>query len=171
MHTFNSRWVRINFRRSRCSIFYYNWPPFSKLHFDVESAAFKYRPGSHTELIHHSDRGNTYASHAYQKVLLAHGVKPSMSAKGNCYDNAAMESFFGRLKNSTLKNKTYTDETHVRDVVFEYNDLRELRVQRFQAASGANGGVNPSVFIGPGGCWRLSAAWAAAGALMPTAGM
>jgi transposase InsO family protein len=95
--------------------------------------AFNHRPGSHTELIHHSDRGSTYASHAYQKELLEYGAKPSMSAKGNCYDNAAMESFFGRFKNSTIKNKTYKDEAQVRDVVFEYIEIFYNRFRKHAA--------------------------------------
>ncbi len=48
-------------------------------------------------LIHHSDRGVQYASAAYRQVLKAHGVVASMSRKGCCYDNAAMEAFFSTL--------------------------------------------------------------------------
>ncbi|MEO6908745.1 MAG: IS3 family transposase [Abditibacteriaceae bacterium] len=95
--------------------------------------AFRNRGGAHAGLIHHSDRGSTYASQAYQKVLLEHGVKPSMSAKGNCYDNAAMESFFGRFKTSTVKNKIYKDETQVRDVVFEYVEIFYNRFRKHAA--------------------------------------
>ena len=49
-------------------------------------------------LIHHSDRGSQYASHAYQKLLRQHGMIPSMSRKGNCWDNAPVERFFSSLK-------------------------------------------------------------------------
>jgi transposase InsO family protein len=49
-------------------------------------------------LLHHSDRGSTYASEDYQNVLDAHGIICSMSRKGDCYDNAAMESWFSTLK-------------------------------------------------------------------------
>jgi len=49
-------------------------------------------------LLHHSDQGCTYASEDYQAVLKAHGITCSMSRRGNCYDNAAMESFFSTLK-------------------------------------------------------------------------
>ena len=48
--------------------------------------------------IFHSDRGSQYCSHDYQKVLREHGLKPSMSGKGNCYDNAAGETFFKTIK-------------------------------------------------------------------------
>jgi transposase InsO family protein len=49
-------------------------------------------------LLHHSDQGCTYASEDYQAVLVAHGITCSMSRRGNCYDNAVMESFFSTLK-------------------------------------------------------------------------
>ena len=49
-------------------------------------------------LIHHSDRGSQYASHAYQRLLKQHGMICSMSRKGDCWDNAAVERFFGSLK-------------------------------------------------------------------------
>jgi len=46
------------------------------------------------DCIHHTDRGSQYCSHDYQKILRQHGFKASMSGKGNCYDNAAVETFF-----------------------------------------------------------------------------
>lgn len=95
--------------------------------------ALQQRGGFHGGLIHHSDRGSTYASAAYQKVLLEHDIKPSMSAKGNCYDNAAMESFFGRFKTSTIKNRIFKDESEVRDVVFEYIEIFYNRFRKHQA--------------------------------------
>jgi len=49
-------------------------------------------------LLHHSDRGSTYASEDYHEVLAAHGLACSMSRPGNCYDNAAMEAFFATVK-------------------------------------------------------------------------
>jgi putative transposase len=48
--------------------------------------------------IHHADRGSQYCSHAYRKMLRNHGFPVSMSGKGNCYDNAAVETFFKSLK-------------------------------------------------------------------------
>ena len=50
------------------------------------------------ECIHHSDRGSQYCAHQYQKMLKSYGLKASMSAKGNCYDNAACETFFKTIK-------------------------------------------------------------------------
>lgn len=54
------------------------------------------RPAS--RLVHHSDRGSQYASKTYRDLLALHGIECSMSRKGNCYDNAVMESFFGTYK-------------------------------------------------------------------------
>ena len=50
------------------------------------------------ELVHHSDRGSQYASFEYRRIIEKHGMTPSMSRKGNCYDNAMVESFFHTLK-------------------------------------------------------------------------
>jgi putative transposase len=55
-------------------------------------------------LLHHSDQGSTYASEDYQKELEAHGIICSMSRRGNCYDNAAMESWFSTLKSELSEN-------------------------------------------------------------------
>ena len=73
-----------------------------------------------TGIIHHSDRGSTYASDTYQRQLSRLGMQSSMSARGNCYDNAAMESFYGRFKTSTIRNRVLADGEEVRAVVFEY---------------------------------------------------
>ncbi len=73
-----------------------------------------------TGIIHHSDRGSTYASDTCQRQLSRLGMRSSMSARGNCYDNAAMESFFGRFKTSTLRDRILADEEEARAVVFEY---------------------------------------------------
>ena len=56
------------------------------------------RPG----LIHHSDRGSQYCSHDYQKLLKAHGMTPSMSGKGNCFDNAMVETVFKTIKSEMV---------------------------------------------------------------------
>ena len=74
-------------------------------------------------VIHHSDRGSTYASHDYQRLLRQHAMRPSMSRKGNCYDNAAMESFYGRYKTSSVRDHVFEDENELRANVFEYIEL------------------------------------------------
>jgi putative transposase len=58
----------------------------------LEMAWFKRNPGKNTELIFHSDRGSQYASDDFREVLKEHGITPSMSRKGNCWDNACSES-------------------------------------------------------------------------------
>jgi transposase InsO family protein len=64
----------------------------------LEMALRHRRPGPETELLHHSDQGSPYASEDYQKALAAHGITCSMSRRGNCIDNAAMESWFSTFK-------------------------------------------------------------------------
>ena len=73
--------------------------------------------------MHHSDRGSTYASDRYQRLLARWRMSPSMSAKGNCYDNAAMESFFGRYKTSSVREHVFADEAELRANVFEYIEV------------------------------------------------
>ena len=58
-------------------------------------------------LIHHSDAGSQYASHAYQALLKQHDMIASMSRKGNCWDNAPMERFFSSLKREWTGNRLY----------------------------------------------------------------
>ncbi len=65
------------------------------------------RPGS--GLLHHSDRGVQYASEDYARVLQEHGITPSMSGKGDCWDNACCESFWGTLKTEPGESSTLRD--------------------------------------------------------------
>ena len=74
-------------------------------------------------LMHHSDRGGTYASYEYEELLNSSAIRQSMSAKGNCYDNAAMESFFGRYKTSSVGDIVFADEVHARANAFEYIEV------------------------------------------------
>lgn len=74
-------------------------------------------------LIHHSDRGSNYASYDYEAMLRSFGIKQSMSAKGNCYDNAAQESFYGRYKTSTVGDEVFFDEAAARSNAFEYIEV------------------------------------------------
>lgn len=79
-------------------------------------------------LLHHSDRGSQYASHAYQKLLRQHSMVCSMSRKGNCWDNAPTERFFSSLKREWLTGNIYpTKESAVADVrayIAYYNSRR-----------------------------------------------
>lgn len=80
-------------------------------------------------LLHHSDRGSQYASDDYQALLDASGLVCSMSRKADCWDNAMMESFFGRLKNEhlyrlPLRSKARTKEMLTRWIEIWYNNKR-----------------------------------------------
>ena len=82
-------------------------------------------------LIHHSDRGSQYCSYEYRQLLDQFGVMPSMSGKGNCYDNAPMESFWGTLKQELVHQRRYnTRQEAIRDIVeyieVFYNRQRKL---------------------------------------------
>ena len=74
-------------------------------------------------LLHHSDRGVQYASDAYQALLTGHGIECSMSRRGNCYDNAAMESFFGTLKTERVHHEQYTTRAQAEASIFEYIEV------------------------------------------------
>ena len=74
-------------------------------------------------ICHHSDRGSTYACGKYTKLLQKYRMRSSMSRKGNCHDNAAMESFFGRYKLSSVKGRQLADETDARANAFGYIEL------------------------------------------------
>jgi len=71
-------------------------------------------------LLHHSDRGVQYASSVFQALLLNHKILPSMSAKGNCYDNAAMEAFWSTLKSEWLHDQHFQDLPQARLAIFDY---------------------------------------------------
>jgi len=70
--------------------------------------------------IHHSDRGSQYCSHDYQKRLRQHGFKISMSGKGNCYDNAAMETFFKTIKAELIWRHPWHTRRAAELAIFEY---------------------------------------------------
>ncbi|MBI5379343.1 MAG: IS3 family transposase [Nitrospirae bacterium] len=84
-------------------------------------------------LIHHSDQGIQYASGIYQSPLQSHGMRPSMSRKGDCYDNAVVESFFSTLKNEWVFHQNFLDRDQARAALFDYIELFYNR-QRCHAA-------------------------------------
>jgi len=71
-------------------------------------------------VIHHSDRGIQYACREYRQQLERYGLVASMSRKGNCYDNAAMEAFWSTLKREALEESANWSKDRVRRVIFEY---------------------------------------------------
>ena len=73
----------------------------------LEMAWFKRNPGKEAGLIFHSDRGSQYASDDFSEMLKDHGITPSMSRKGNCWDNACSETLFGSLKVERLHGQRF----------------------------------------------------------------
>ena len=71
-------------------------------------------------LLHHSDRGFHYTGQRYRSLLEQHGFIRSLSRAGNCYDNAAMESFFSSLKNELTHHERYTTRAQAREAVYDY---------------------------------------------------
>ena len=74
-------------------------------------------------LLHHTDQGAQYTSLSYRALLEAHGLTASMSRKGNCYDNAAVESFFSTLKNELVHERDYRSREEAQAELFEYIEI------------------------------------------------
>ena len=89
------------------------------------------RPG--VGLIHHSDRGVQYASAEYRKLIQSAGFRPSMSRKGDCYDNAPMESFFHTLKTELVHHRQYKTRAEAIRDIFAYIEGFYNRTRRHSA--------------------------------------
>ena len=98
------------------------------------------RPGP--GLLHHSDRGVQYAAEAYRTLLDRHGMEASMSRRGDCYDNAAMESFSGTLKTELVHHEHYTTIEQAKRSVFEFIEVFYNRQRRHSAI----GYISPEAF-------------------------
>ncbi len=81
-------------------------------------------------LLHHSDRGSQYAATSYQRLLDEYGLIPSMSRRGNCWDNACVESFFGTLKRELVYHRRYVTREEARQDIFEYIEVFYNRQRR-----------------------------------------
>ena len=93
-------------------------------------------------LIHHSDRGSQYCAHDYRKLLKQFKMKTSMSRKGNCYDNAPMESFWGSLKNELVHHCRYETRDEAKASIQEYIEIFYNRQRRHSRL----GYVAPAIF-------------------------
>lgn len=93
-------------------------------------------------LIHHTDQGPLYSAQAYREKLHAHGLQPSMSRRGNCYDNAVAESFFSTLKNELVHHCDFQTRDEARAAIFEYIEVFYNRSRRHQAL----GYISPAQF-------------------------
>lgn len=94
----------------------------------LQQALIRRNPG--TGLIHHSDRGCQYTSHQFQALLKEKGMIVSMSGTGNCYDNAAMESFFHTLKTEHVHFERFKTRQQAQNSVFEYIEVFYNRKRR-----------------------------------------
>jgi len=81
-------------------------------------------------LLHHSDRGSQYASAAYQARLARHGIQPSMSRRGDVWDNAVLESFFATLKTELVRQCHYRSRREAQAELFEYLEIWYNRRRR-----------------------------------------
>ena len=75
------------------------------------------------KVILHSDQGSQYSSYEYQVFLKHHNIIPSMSRRGNCYDNAVAESFFKTLKKELVRKTIFHTRAEARDKIFEYIEM------------------------------------------------
>jgi len=91
----------------------------AKLVCDALQMALWHR-GPKAGLIHHSDRGSQYASRAFRRLLKTHGILGSMSRKGDCWDNAVVESFFGSLKQELVQWRNYQTRYEAQQDILEY---------------------------------------------------
>lgn len=102
------------------------WSMAEHLRTDLVSEALRMaiarrQPGA--GLLHHSDRGIQYASDAYQQLLQAHRMEASMSRRGDCWDNACAESFWGTLKTELVNHEHYASRDAARQSIFEYIEV------------------------------------------------
>ncbi len=104
-------------------------------------------------LIHHSDRGSQYCAYDYRVIQEQFGLKTSMSRKGNCYDNAPMESFWGTLKNESLSHYRFKSRDEAISVIREYIEIFYNRQRRHSRL----GNISPAAFrekISSDGCLK-----------------
>jgi putative transposase len=97
----------------------------------LEMAVQRRLPGA--GLLAHPDRGSQYQSEHYQMLLVAHGIECSMSGKGQCWDNAPMESFFGTLKKELVHDESYHTRAEAKSSIFEYIEAFYNPVRRHSA--------------------------------------
>ena len=106
----------------------------------LDMALEQRQPGE--ELIHHTDRATIYAAKHYRQKMHDHGLIPSMSAKGDCYDNAVAESFFSNLKNELVHHCDFVNRDAARTAIFDYIELFYNRTRLHQTL----GYVSPMQF-------------------------
>ena len=93
----------------------------------LSMAVARRRPGA--GLLAHSDRGSQYASEHYRRALAAEGITCSMSGVGQCWDNAPVESFFGRMKCEIAATEMFATKAEAKAEIFEYLEVFHNRVR------------------------------------------
>lgn len=109
---------------------------------DALQMALQHRRPDGRDLLHHSDRGVQYASDGYQHLLEQRGITVSMSGRGDCYDNAMMESFWATLKTELVHHHRYATREQAEQSIFEYVEVFYNR-QRLHSSLGY---VSPESF-------------------------
>ena len=104
------------------------------------AAVWRRKPTS--EVLLHSDQGSQYGSDDFKRFCKTHGLLPSMSRRGNCWDNAVMESFFSSLKKERIRKRIYKTREMARADVFDYIEVFYSRSRRHSHL----GGVSPEAF-------------------------
>ncbi len=122
----HSGWIYLAAVMDLCSRKIVGWSLQTTMHTDLVldallQAVWRRRPAP--GLVIHSDQGGQFGSHDWAKFLEDHGIKPSMSRKGNCHDNAVKESFFSSLKMERIRQKSYASIEAARSDIFEYIEM------------------------------------------------
>jgi putative transposase len=109
------------------------WSMQSSLHTDIVLSALTMAVGQRLPgpgLLQHSDRGCQYTSDDYQRALRSHGIECSLSGRGNCWDNAVVESFFGTLKRELVYRRSWQTRNEAASAIHEYIEVFYNRRRR-----------------------------------------
>lgn len=121
------------------------WSMQSSLHTDIVLSALTMAIGQRLPgpgLLQHSDRGSQYTSDDYQLALRQHGIECSLSGRGNCWDNAVVESFFGTLKRELIYRRSWATRQEAAQAIHEYIEVFYNRRRRHTTL----GGMSPAAF-------------------------
>jgi transposase InsO family protein len=117
------RWLYLAVLLDLCDRSVVGWSMSDRIDRELVKSALRmavYKRGVHPGLIHHTDRGSQYACEEYGKMVDGYGMIPSMSRKGNCWDNAVAESFFASLKKELVNHADYRSREEARQDIFWY---------------------------------------------------
>jgi len=103
-------------------------------------AVWRRKPKS--QVLIHSDQGSQFGSDDWRRFCTAHNLQPSMSRRGNCWDNAVVESFFSSLKKERIKKRVYKTRDLARADIFDYIEAFYNRIRRHSHL----GGISPEAF-------------------------